>query len=219
MSEHAITARTAVPLLASTLAFTVFSIAYVALNAGMPHPDAAPAEVLAYGLAHPGLLEAGSALMLLAAAPLAVTGALAYIPLRERLGRVPAIAPAGGLLAAGALTSSAVFGWVSAQFDTDTAPSVARVIADLGFAFGGPAYATAFGLLVAGIAIPALLGRLLPRWLAALGLVIAVAGAVAAIGLAVPGAQVLIPVVRFGGLLWLVGSVIVLTRRTSTTTR
>jgi hypothetical protein len=201
------------PLLASTLAFTGFTAAYVAVNAGMPHPDAGAPAVLAYDLTHAGLLQAGAALMLVAAVPLAVTGALAYLLLRARLGQVPAVAPMGGLLAAGALTSSAVFGWVSGRFGETAAPSLARAAADLGFASGGPAYAAGFGLLVIGIAVPGLLGRLLPRWLAVIGLVIGVASALAAVALAVPGLQVLIPVVRFGGLLWLVAAVAVLIRR------
>lgn len=61
--------------------------------------------------------------------------------------------------------------------------------------------------------MPALLGGLLPRALGWFGLLIAAAGALSALGLIAPGLQFLFPVVRFGGLLWLLITAIVLYRR------
>jgi hypothetical protein len=63
------------------------------------------------------------------------------------------------------------------------------------------------------VAIPALLGRLLPRALTWFGLFIAAAGVLSALGLIAPGLQFLFPVVRFGGLLWLLVTAIMLYRR------
>ena len=74
----------------------------------------------------------------------------------------------------------------------------------------------AFALLVLGIAVPALVLRLLPRWLGIAGLVIAAFGVVALVSLAVPVLGPALPVVRFGGLLWLVtASVLLPVRRSS----
>jgi hypothetical protein len=67
-----------------------------------------------------------------------------------------------------------------------------------------------FALLIAGIAVPALLSRLLPRPLALAGLVIAVAGAVSTVTLLSLGAGFLLPIVRFGGTAWLIAAAILL---------
>ncbi|MGF6881421.1 uncharacterized membrane protein YidH (DUF202 family) [Nocardia sp. GAS34] len=207
------TTRTALPVLAATLAFAAFTVAYVAVNSGVPHPDATGSAVLAYNIAHRTLLEVGATLLLISAAPLAVTATLLYRAVSARMRGVPPIAMAGGLLASGALVVSALFTWAGARLTGTASPDLARAVADLGFVSGGAAYAAGVGLLVLGVAVPALLGRLLPRALAWSGLVIAAAGALSALGLIVPALQFLFPIVRFGGLLWLLITAIVLYRR------
>ncbi|RDI50590.1 hypothetical protein [Nocardia mexicana] len=209
----ATTTRATPAVLAPTLAFAAFTVAYAAVNSGVPHPDASASEVLAYDTTHSGSLELGAMLMLCSAPVLAVTAIFALRLLRGRRAEVPDVAVAGGLLGAGALTASAVFAWVAAQLKDGASPELARAVADMSFVTGGPAYAVGFGLLAAGIAVPALLGGLLPRSLAWIGVVIAIAGAVSTIGLLVPGLLILLPLVRFGGLLWLVATAIVLSRR------
>lgn len=210
MTTSTITARRDLPLLISALTFAALTVAYVAVNAGVPRPDATGAEVLAYGTNHSGALELGALLMLCAAPVLSVTGALMYRLSRHRTGSVPGIAAAGGLLGAGALTASAVFAWAGAQLAPTASPDLARSIADMGFVTGGPAYAVGFGLLAAGIAT---LGQPMPRPLAWIGLAIAAAAALSTIGLAVPGFLYLLPLVRFGGLLWLLVTAVMLSRR------
>ena len=86
---------------------------------------------------------------------------------------------------------------------------------ELSFAAGGPGFVVAFGLLIAGVSVPTLLGGLGPRPLAVVGLVLAGVAAVAVLSLAVPPLQFLLPVVRFGGLVWLVwaSAVLPVTRR------
>ncbi|RMI34141.1 DUF4386 domain-containing protein [Nocardia stercoris] len=205
--------RTTAPLLAATGAFTALTIAYFAVNARMPHPGDSGAAVLAYDVAHRGLLETGALLMVAAAAPLVVIGTLVFATLRARLGRVPGIAVAGAVLAAAALTVSGIIGWAGARLTDAAGPALARAVADLSFASGGPAYAVGFGLFALGVAVPALIGDLLPRPLAWTGVAIGIAGAVAVLGLAVPALLPLLPVVRFGGLLWLIVTVVTLVRR------
>ncbi len=79
-----------------------------------------------------------------------------------------------------------------------------RALHDLSFLTGGVAHIVFLGLLLAGIAIPALLLGLLPRPLAITGLVIAVVAEAASVSLIWPQAGVLLPIARFPGLIWLV---------------
>jgi hypothetical protein len=74
------------------------------------------------------------------------------------------------------------------------------------FATGGPGYSVPLGLLFAGISVPALFGRLLPRWVVVLGLVLAVVGELSALSLIVPQALFLIPLTRFPGFVWLIAA-------------
>lgn len=202
------TTRTNAIVLAPVLAFAGLTIAYVAANAGTPHPDASGAAVLVYTTAHQGLINVGSFLLLLSAAPLVLaTGLL------QRALRTPVIAVMGGVLAAAALTLSALFSWAGGRLSGSAAPELARAVADLGYLTGGPAYAAGFGLLALGISIPVLLDRELPRWIAWFGLVITAAAALSTLALLADGFGFLLPVVRFGGLIWLIATAVVVSRR------
>lgn len=202
------TARLNTAALFPTAAFAVLTIAYVALNAGTPHPDASGADVLAYTTAHHGVIDAGALLILLAGAPLALATALL-----QRLLQAPPIAVIGGALAAAALTLSALFAWTGARLPATAAPELARSLADMGYMTGGPAFAAGFGLLAVGISIPVLFGRNLPRWVGWFGLVIAAAAFVSGLALVATPFSFLLPVVRFGGLIWLVATAIAAARR------
>src|SRR5262249_58669725 len=92
----------------------------------------------------------------------------------------------------------------------DSPPALAGALADISFLAGGPAYAVTFALLIAGIAVPMLLSGTLPRLLTVAGLVIAAAGAVSTVTLLSLGFGFLLPVVRFGGLIWLVAAAVLM---------
>ncbi|MFE3190692.1 DUF4386 domain-containing protein [Nocardia sp. NPDC059240] len=200
--------RTDLTVLAPAAAFAALSIAYVAANARTPHPDASGVDVLAYTTAHTGLIDTGALLLMLSAAPLVILTGLI-----QRLLSGPSILTIGGALAAGGLTFSALFSWTGARLNASAAPDLARTIADLGYMSGGPAFAAGFGLLIVGIVIPALLQRKLPIWLIGIGLAIALAAALSTFALVASGFGYLLPVVRFGGLLWLVAVAVILSRR------
>jgi hypothetical protein len=89
---------------------------------------------------------------------------------------------------------------------TATNPSVVRPLADLAFATGGPGAIVFLGLLVAGIAVPAAVGRLLPRpvWIA--GIAFAAVAELCTIALLSKPAAVLLPIARFGSLAWLIAA-------------
>ncbi|MFD7027280.1 DUF4386 domain-containing protein [Streptomyces sp. NPDC059917] len=202
------------PLLAPVLALTGLTIAYVILNRATPHPDASGLEVLRYAAEHRTTAELGALLLLGAAVPMALIAAVLYRRLRALGITAPgsAITLVGGVLAAAALMLSAMSGWAGARLAESAGPDLARALADLAFFAGGPAYSAMFALLLAGVAVPGLLAGLLPRPLAWAGLILGAVGMLALLGLVVDGFQYLLPVLRFGGLAWLVWAAVKLPR-------
>jgi hypothetical protein len=76
----------------------------------------------------------------------------------------------------------------------------------LSYAFGGPGFSMPMGLLIAGVCIPAAFRKLLPRWVVAFGLLLAIAGELSWLNLVFPNALFLIPLVRFPGFVWLIAT-------------
>lgn len=177
------------------------AVTYVGAMPGSP-----PASALAAVARDPVLAQVSAVLLVASAAPLAVWAAAATHRVHALGARVagPQIGLVGGVLAAGALTLSGLVGWVAAVAAPFGDAPLVSALGSLGFALGGVGFALGSALLIAGIAVPALILRLVPRPLAIAGLVIAACGAVALLGLLLPAFYPLLPVVRFGGLLWLV---------------
>ena len=147
-----------------------------------------------------GLVEFGSAV------PLGIFAATVYAR-QLRLGvRVPgpAIGFFGGIAASVFLMLSAAVGWVLSRPEITTDVPLTHALSFLAFITGGVAYVVGLGLLVAGIAVPALILRFVPRWLAWAGLVIAALSELSFLSMVIEPLQFLLPVGRFGGLLWLV---------------
>jgi hypothetical protein len=116
----------------------------------------------------------------------------------------PAIGFFGGITAAIFLMLSAALGWVLSRPEITTDLTLTHALSFLAFITGGVAYVVGMGLLVAGIAVPALILRFVPRWLAWAGLVIAALSELSFFSLALEPLQYLLPIGRFGGLLWIV---------------
>ncbi|NMO89092.1 DUF4386 domain-containing protein [Actinomycetospora sp. TBRC 11914] len=214
------------PLLAPGLAWAALTLATPVLWTG-GRPGAGPATTLALVRDHAATAELAASLLLASAVPFAVWVATVHHRL-HRLGlRVagPTLGRAGGLLAAALLALSGVAGWAAAATAAlvPGAEATGAVVAleELSFAAGGPGFVVAFGLLIAGVAVPTLLGRLLPRPLAVVGLALAGIAALAVLSLVLAPLQYLLPVVRFGGLVWLVwvSAVLPTSRRRVETTR
>jgi hypothetical protein len=74
----------------------------------------------------------------------------------------------------------------------------------LSYAFGGPGFSGPMGLLMAGVCISTHFAKLLPKWIVALGLLLAVAGELSWFNLVFPQVLFLIPLVRFLGFIWLI---------------
>jgi hypothetical protein len=83
----------------------------------------------------------------------------------------------------------------------------------LSYASGGPGFSIPMGLLMAGVCIPAMVHKLLPKWLIVFGLVLAVAGELSWFNLVFPQALFLIPLVRFPGFIWLIATGFLLPKR------
>lgn len=131
----------------------------------------------------------------------------------------------GGSLAAFLSLLEAGVVWILAQpgvadASAHSAP-VVRALYLFAFMLDGPAYAGSVGLLLAGLSVTGLLTRLLPRWLAWAGLVVAALGELSFLSMLVPVLGMLIPLTRFPGYLWLIiaGFVLSATMRTSSQSR
>lgn len=118
------------------------------------------------------------------------------------------IASFGGAVAALLSLLEAGVIWILAQpgitnLSTPGAEGV-RALYLFAFMLDGPAYAGSLGLLLAGLSVAGLMGRVLPRWLAWAGLVIATFGELSFLCMLHPAFGMLIPMTRFPGYLWLI---------------
>ncbi|MCU1313766.1 MAG: hypothetical protein JWM54_1523 [Acidobacteriaceae bacterium] len=114
----------------------------------------------------------------------------------------------GGSIAALLSLLEAGVVWILAQpgvaSASTAAGSVVRALYLFAFMLDGPAYAGSLGLLIAGLAVAGLLTRILPRWLAWSGLVLAAFGELSFLSMLMPIFGMLIPLTRFPGYLWLI---------------
>ena len=122
-------------------------------------------------------------------------------------GMAPDVALFGGLAAAFDMASASLTQWVLAQPGIAEEASVVRPLYFLLFAHGGPGYSVPLGLLIGGVSIPAGARALLPRWVVALGLELAVVGVLSwSSMLGLGRLTLLIPLTRFPGFLWLIAA-------------
>lgn len=202
------------PLLAPVIAYGVLMVTAAALLAKIPQPGTSAAAVLSYDQAHQTVMRVAGCLAFAASAPLAIWTATAYRRLRTLGVTAPGavIGLSGGLLAAASLALSGLLTWTSGQLGDAGTPAVARALADLGFAVGSAGFVVPLGLLVAGIAVPALIFRFTARPLAWIGLVIAAVSLLATFTLLTPALDATLPVGRFAGLAWLIAVSVTLPR-------
>ena len=70
--------------------------------------------------------------------------------------------------------------------------------------FGGAGFSVPFGLLAAGVTIPAAFMKLVPKWIVVLGLAVAICGELSWLYFMIPDALPLVPLTRFPGFVWLI---------------
>jgi hypothetical protein len=187
----------------------------VMAGATFPAPSAAPEVVQAYFRANSAAVAVTAFFTFASAVPLAIYAAAVSARLHT-LGirnSGATIALAGGVLAAGFLSLSGLVSWTLSRPAISGDPALVHALQALGFGTGGPGHVVALGLLVAGIAVPGLLAGLLPRPFAVAGLVLAAVAELSTLALLVDPAMYLLPIARFGGLLWLIAAGALLPRR------
>jgi hypothetical protein len=182
--------------------------ASAALGGVVPSPYAAAGVLRAYFASESDAVRVDGVLAFASAVPLAIYAATASARLRQLGVTAPGatIALAGGLLAAGALAASGLLLLTVSRPAVRADEPLVRALHDLAFLAGGPAHVVFLGLLVAGIAVPSLLLRLVPRPLAWAGLALAALAEVTTLALVWPGVALLVPLARFPTLLWLVAA-------------
>jgi len=152
-----------------------------------------------------------------AAIPLALFTATAVSRLRFLGVRAAGaeIALFGGFAASILMLASSSILWVMTFPGMAQNRDVLHALYRLSFALGGPGFSVPFGLLAAGLTIPALLYRFIPKWVGILGIIIAIAGELSWIQIVVPKAIPLIPLTRFPGFVWIIAVALTLpkTRR------
>lgn len=180
-----------------------------------PAPMQPPEQIVAFFRGEAGLVELCALLQFGSAIPLGIYTATMVSRLRYHGTRAAGatIALFGGLLAAGMLALSALIQWTVAQPGIAADEGVTLALHQLIYAVGGPGYTVPLGLLIAGLAVTAGLMRLIPRWLAVCGLLIAAVGELSALSLRSHDVLFLVPLTRFPGFVWLIAAGLRVPRR------
>jgi hypothetical protein len=192
-----------------TLALTLAALTVPLLVAhGQPiiSPLNSTARVAHYYLANPAAAVVSGFFTFGASVPLGIYAATGYTRLLRLGVRVPGpgIAFFGGISASVFVAIAGLLTWSLGQPITGLSPATIHLFAYVIYALGGVGFVGGIGLLIAGIAVPTLILRLAPRWMAWSGLVIAAISELAFFSLLLPQVSVLLPVGRFIGLLWLI---------------
>lgn len=192
-----------------TLVIFVLNVgAYQVMTDFTPHPvpTASPEIAQSYFLRFPIALKVSSFLQLGAAITIGIF--TASIVSRLRFLRVSAsgvdIALVGGVASSVFLALSGALTWVQSHPEVAGDLSSMRLIQLLEFSSGGVVHIAMLGIMLAGISIPSLLFGFMPRWLCWIGLITAVLSELVTLSLMFDTLFYLLPVARFGGLLWLV---------------
>jgi hypothetical protein len=204
------------PLLIPGLVFAVFTVLSAVIGAGGPRITASAADVAAYYTGHHTLALLWGTIVFASSIPLMIWTATVYRRLRQLGISAPGIAMSlsGGLLASAALAVSGLSIWTAAQPVIAAQPGIAAALNGLAFAAGGAGFVVPLALLVAGVCVPALFTKLLPRPLAWFGLIVAALSALATLSLLIAPLAVLLPVGRFGGgVIWLLLASVLLPRK------
>jgi uncharacterized membrane protein len=199
------------PLGLVALTFTVLFLSGLFALTGkpaFPTPSASTDAIAAYFRARSTAVVICAALWFGAAIPLGIFTAAIVSQLRFLGARVAGtvIALFGGFATAITLITSSSVLWTMARPEVAQDPILLHAFYWLDFALGSSGFSVPFGLLLAGVSIPAGLMKLLPKWIVALGLAIAVCGELSWISLFTPKGLFLVPLTRFPGFVWLIAA-------------
>jgi hypothetical protein len=122
------------------------------------------------------------------------------------------IALLGGLTATLALILSGIVGWILSVPEVLASAPVVKMVNFLNFLLGGVVFSVGFGLLAAGVSVTCYFTRLLPRWLVAYGMLMALTGELSSLSLVAYPANFFIPITRYLGFIWMFSVSVALTR-------
>jgi len=126
------------------------------------------------------------------------------------------IALFGGFMTAFNIATSALVLWVMSYPGIAQAADVLRALYYLVFSIGGVGFSVPMGLLIAGLSVPSMVMKLMPKWLTVSGLALAIIGELSALSLVIPPMLFLIPLTRFPSFLWLIAAGFYLPRSRAT---
>ena len=196
------------PLAAISLVLLLAGLVVGVVRAGgvMPLPYGSATEIQDYVARHHAAAVALAVGTFGSSIPLAIYAATASARLRQLGITAPGatIALAGGLLASTGLALSSLTTWTLSRPEVTSDAALVRALYYLTYLTGGPWHVVTLGLLIAGIAVPGLIVRLMPLPVAWTGLVIAGIAELTTLVLIWPGLSPLLPLARFTGLIWLI---------------
>jgi hypothetical protein len=115
------------------------------------------------------------------------------------------IALFGGITSSLLMMFSGMSTWILSQPGVAADLNVLHAVQLFGFITGGSGFVVAFGLLLAGVSVPCLFGKLTPKWLAVYGIVLAAFAELSVFSLIYFPAFFLLPLVRYGSFIWIIG--------------
>jgi len=199
------------PGILAAVSFGLFSAslvvsAFLAGGAGMVSPFTSTGTVVSSYEDHGDLVRLTSMLQFGSAVPLGIYAAAVYTRMLRLGARVPgpAIAFVGGITASILLMVSSMIRWTLGHPEIVADATLTHALAFLSFVAGGVGFSTGIGLLIAGMAVPMLILRLAPRWLAWTGVALAVLAELSFLSMTLDVFHALIPITRFVGLPWLI---------------
>jgi hypothetical protein len=177
-------------------------------NTPFPTPYTNVATIQYYFLTYGWLVKITAMLQFGAAVPLgiftaAVTSRLKFLGVTAS---GVSIALFGGIASSIFLALSGLCSWVLAQPGIADDAAAMHAIQLLAFATGGVGHVAMLGLLIAGICIPSLFGRFLPRGLIIMGLILAVLAELSTLSMVLPAAFFLLPLACFPAFMWMIAA-------------
>jgi hypothetical protein len=191
-------------------------VAAATLRHGAPYvtPFAPAEQIRRFFALNPAAQRVGSFFLFCSAIPFGIFAVTAVSRLRYLRVRAAGtnITLFGGVAAAIALFLSGMAGWILSLPDVFASAPVVKAVYYLCFLSGGVFYAVGFGLLAAGISITSYFTRLLPLWLSALGIAVALTGELSSLSLIAWPANFFIPITRYIGFIWMLFASVALMR-------
>jgi hypothetical protein len=194
--------------LGSLVPVSAFGFAFGVRPPYFPAPSAPAADIVSYFVTHPEAVLLCAFLQFGSAIPIGLFTATVVSRLRF-LGVTAAgatIALFGGVMLAFDSAASASVLWTMAHAGITQDATLVHALYFLQYALGGPGFAIPIGLLMAGVSITAGFTRLLPKWIVALGIALAVIGELTWFALLTQKVGFLIPLTRFPAFVWLIAA-------------